>query len=537
MSRRFVAKAKGGWRIAIVASFAWLAGPPTSPAQEPVTLEAEAPANHSVWKHTLGGAYFVAKDLKDEYDALLAKVDRLKELLATGTIAGDQALRELEQLEPQLVALREKIDAQKALVSPVHVQTQTEELSFTLGPEQRLIVSADDLRVVGWDEPQVKVVLEKTLLAAAAEPEEAEFAALKLVHRQVVATELVGRTPAEIEAEEQVFLNEKRDVPLTAEQIAGRAEFVKQIADSYAPFRDYQGKEVDVVDIEGLTHEQGNRQVTVEITSPGGGGTMGSDWRRHARLTVYVPKCQGVLLRGCLKGLAIEGVEAPLTVTDAGSLDRDYDGRFTIENISGPLALYNVPLDELKQVRGDVTIVATVEYANTGTTHEGGRRVAYTPPPRECSIEAVEGDLSAWFSRVDLTAAEIGGKIDIRNETGTTQLRVANAQAAAHRVVSESGRIELNVPSDQLAALALMALTSDGAADTNADQAALDEVSFTTGLTIDGSRRNWRGFMTPPPEEERFTWFERPAQVLAGRATQAGLTLISRSGRVGVQVE
>jgi hypothetical protein len=465
-------------------------------------------------------------------------VDRLKEQIAAGSIAGDEALRTLEQLEPQLAGLREKIEAQKALVSPVHVQTQTEEITFELGPEQRLIVTADDVRVVGWDEPRAKVVLEKTLLAAAAAPEEAEFAALRLVHRRAVATELVGRTPAEVEAEEQLFLSAKRDEPLSDEQFAARMELVQQIADSFAPFADYQGKEVDVVEVEGLTYEQGNRQVTVEVTSPGGDGTMGSDWRRHARVTVYVPKCQGVLLRGCLKGLAVEGVDAPLTVTDAGSLDRDYDGRFTIANIAGPLALYNVPIDEVKQVRGDVKIVATVEYANTGTTHEEGRRVAYIPSPRTCTIAGVGGDLSSWFSRVELAVSEISGTIDVQNEAGTTRLSVGNAPAAApHRVVSESGQIELKVASDQLAALALMALTGDGSAETNADQGALNEINFTTGLVIDGSRRNWRGFMTPLSEEGRFTYFDRPGHVLAGSATQAGLTLISRSGRVSVLVD
>lgn len=506
-------------------------------AQEPTTLEAEAPPNQAVLRHTTGGAYFVAKDLKTKYDELLARIERLKADVAAGNVPGDEALRQLGQLEPQLAQLVKEIEERKVLVTPLKTQSQTEELLFDLGAERRLIITADAVRVVGWDGPGVKCVLEKSLLATGDDPEEAEFAALKLVHRHGQASEMVGRTDAEVAADETKFLTEKRDVPLTDEQLANRRRLVDSIQASYAPFRDFQGREVDVVEIDGLTYEQGNRQVTVNIRSEGGGGAMGSDWRRSVKLTVFVPKCNGVLVRGCLSGLAIENVDAPLTLTDAGSRDRDYNAEFSVVGVKQPLAVFNVPLDRIENAAGDVTIVATVEYANTGTTHSDGKRVAYTPAPRGCVIAGVGGDLSAWFSRSNLHVSGVQGKIDVRNEAGDTVIDAQTLPPMPHRVLSTSGRVELQTSGTLLSELSMIALTNDGRAETNADQATLDEVSFTSGLSTDGSRRNWRGFRTPPTDEaERFTYFERPSRVLEGVETAPGLALISRSGAVAVVV-
>ncbi len=264
---------------------------------------------------------------------------------------------------------------------------------------------------------------------------------------------------------------------------------------------------------------------------------MGSDWRRGAKLTVYVPKCEGVVVRGCLSGLAIENVDAPLTLTDAGSHDRDYNAESTVVGVKQPLAVYNVPLDRVENSASDVTIVSTVEYANTGTTHSDGKRVAYTPAPRACVIAGVSGDLSAWFSRANLHVSGVKGKLDVRNEAGDTVIDAQTLPPMPHRVTSTSGRVELQTGAALLSELSMMALTNDGRAETNADQATLDEASFTSGLSTDGSRRNWRGFRTPPKDEaERFTYFERPSRVLEGVETAPGITLISRSGAVAVVV-
>src|SRR5262249_4099532 len=159
--------------------------------------------------------------------------------------------------------------------------------------------------------------------------------------------------------------------------------------------------------------------------------------------TVYVPKCRAVALRGCLAGLDVADLQASLILSRAGSHDRDYEGTFRIRSLVGNLTVDNVPLDLIDAVDGNVRIVSTMELANTGTTHEGGLRTAYTPPPRVLTCRNISGDFSAWFTRGDLKLSEIGGQIDVRNEFGDTTM-VSRSQLAdkAHRLLSQSGRVE-----------------------------------------------------------------------------------------------
>jgi hypothetical protein len=394
--------------------------------------------------------------------------------------------------------------------------------------------------VVGWDGPKVKCVLEKTLLAASDKPEPDEFKALKLTHRLGQATEVVGRTAEAVAQDEKKFEAEHAAKPLPESQLAGRRQLVAEIQSNYAPYRAYQGKEVDVVGIEGLSGAQGNRQISVDIRSPRGGANLGSDWRRQAMLTVYVPRCQGLLLRGCLEGLDVDNVRAPLIVTDSDSLDRDYDGAFQIKKLDGPLALYNVPLDRLEQVHGDVQIMATVEYANTGTHYEGGERTTIIPPPRECVIDQVTGNLSAWFSRVNLKLGAISGVVDVKNETGATKFAPSGPLVnRAHRLVSVSGQIDVRLKRSALASLPIMALTNAGTVKTNATREELDETNFTTGNPADGSRRDWRGLKSPGKRDggDPIAEFQRPGAALRGDERAARLDIISQFGTIVVTLE
>ncbi len=501
-------------------------------------VHGQAPPDQAVLSYVRGGAFFVPKDLKHKYDDLLARVRRLKAQIAEGKVAGQSALDQLKQLEPQIESLRKEMQAKKVLVSPVQLQRQTEELTFDLGPKRMLIVTADNLRVIGWDGPKVKCVLEKTLLATSDKPETEEFKALRLTHRLGEAADLVGKTDDAVADEEQKFLAEHKDTPLS--QLAGRSQLVKEIQNSFAPYRTFQGKEVDVVGIEGLSGQDGNRQITIDLRSRGGEASMGSSWRRQAMLTVYVPKCDAVLLRGCLVSLNVEGLAAPLIVTDSDSLDRDYDGTFKITKLTGPLALYNVPLDRVEQVQGDVKIIATIEYANTGTHYEDGKRTTIIPPPRECVIDKIEGNLTAWFARVNLKIGSVAGVVDVKNETGDTSWVVGDAPLdRPYRVISDTGRIDMKISKNALSKVLLMALTTEGTVTTDASQDVLEDTSFTTGDVIDGSRRDWRGVKSVRKGAPTlaFEEFERPKKALRGDERPAGVDLISRVGTVNVTVK
>jgi hypothetical protein len=376
-------------------------------------VEGTAPPGHELLAHRRGGAYFIAKALKEDYDRLLGQMKALKAELGAGRMTGEEAQRSLRDLQGQLEKLRKEIEQKRVLVSPVKIHVQTETTTFDLGPEQLLVITADNVQVEGWEGSQVKCVLEKTILAPDDKPVDAHLKGLKVIHKLGLVRQLVGRTPAEVDADEQKFLASPDGREMNDDNRRSRKALVQQIAGDYAIFHDFQGKSIDTLEIEGLTHQQGNRQIIVGINSPDGGGTLGSDWQRHAALTVYVPKCRAVALRGCLVGLDVTDLHAALILSRAGSQNRDYDGTFRIRGLDGDLTVDNAPLDLIESVRGNVTLVSTMEMANTGTQHAGGERTAYTPPPRVLTCRNIEGDFSAWFTRGDLKLSEISGRIDV----------------------------------------------------------------------------------------------------------------------------
>jgi len=506
---------------------------------EPLKAVGSAPAKHEVLNHARGGAYFVAADLKRQYDQLLSQIGNLKSDVAAGRVQGVEAVRQLRELQPKLEELRKEIDERKVLVTPVHFQKQTQKLSFEPGAEKMLVITADDVRVIGWDKPHIECVLEKSILSVDEKPQTADFDELTVSHRLAKVPELVGKTDAEYAAELAEYSTDEQGTPRAAEKIASRRKWLEDRKRDYAHSEAYQGKEIDVISISGLTHEEGNRWISTEVRSDGGGGAFGGDWKRDAKLTVYVPKSSGVLLRGCLGTFDVQDLKAPLTLTAAGSHDRNYNGHFEIKRLEGPLTVLDAPLDLVEDVQGDVSIVSTTELVNTGTHHEGGKRISYTPEARQCTIKNVAGNLTVWFSRSNLKLESITGKVDVMNESGDTSWQASSPLgSAAHRVISDSGKIDVQLKKSSLGKLPMYALTSHGSVSTNASQEVLEDTSFGTSDSA-GHHRNWRGMKSKRETEPGsfFEYAERPAAALEGRKRSAGVDLISRSGEVTVTLE
>jgi hypothetical protein len=511
---------------------------PISRAGAQDRADGQAPPNMAVLKRTRGGAWFVAKDLKEQYDRLLDQARALQAELERNGLSSQEARLRITGLRNELEKLRREIEQKKLLVSPVKVHRQNETTEFRLGPESLLVITADNIVIEGWDRPNVKCVLEKTVLAAGDVGVEGHLDGLKLVHRHGAFPEIVGTSEAERQAAEQKFLSSPDGQKLTPQQRDARGRLLREIADGYAPYRDFQGREFDLLEIEGLTDEQGNRQVTVGVSSAGGDANLGSEWQRHASVTVYVPRCRTVALRGCLVNLAVDGLNAALVVTGDGSRDRDYDGKFSIRELHGTLTVHNAPLDLIESVSGDVTIVATTELANTGTQHENDQRTSYTPPPRQLVCNQIDGNFTGWFSRVDLQLSRIGGRIDVRNEFGDTTV-ASPGDEQPHRLLSEVGRVEIVVPRDLVQRLPVSALTNCGTVRTNAPRDLLDDTNFTTSGAGDGARREWRGFQSAnrrDPAHLRGA-VNRLHAVLTGAERTNGLDLVSRSGTVVVTIE
>jgi hypothetical protein len=520
---------------------AWL----TVAAVRAADVKADAPPGQVVLRHTPGGAYFVAAPLKKEYDRLLAQVQALQADLDADRATGPDVLAELKDLQARLEKLRTEIDQKKVLVSPLKVHTQVEEMTFDLGPERLLVITADRVRVLGWEGPQIKCVLEKTVLAPGDQPADEHLRGLKIVHHLGPAPGIVGKSQAERDADEQKFLATEDGRKMTDAARKGRNDLLREIAAAHAPYAAFQGKAIDTVEIDGLTFEQGNRQVGVEIRSPGGGASSGSDWQRRAALTVYVPACKALAVRGCQGSLEVRGVSAPLVLTNDGSHDRDYDDTFVVRDLAGPLTAVNVPLDLVDGVRGDVTLNCTTEMVNTGTVHDAARgdRTLYTPPPRALTCRNIDGGLTAWFTRSDLKVEKVSGRLDVRNEFGNTAVTLADPLAdKAHRILSESGRIEVRLSANSLGNLPLQALTNCGTVRTDAPEDVLEDTSFMLGRDHGGASRDWRGVKSvrkggAAGGGDFFAATDRLAAVLEGRDRSPGLDLISRCGVVRVTYE
>jgi hypothetical protein len=178
---------------------------------------------------------------------------------------------------------------------------------------------------------------------------------------------------------------------------------------------------------------------------------------------------------------------------------------------------------------------------NTGTVHDAARgdRTLYTPPPRTLTCRNIDGGLTAWFTRADLKVEKVSGRLDVRNEFGNTAVTVAAPLAEKpHRVLSESGRVDVRLTAKALGSLPVQALTNCGTVRTDAPQDVLEDTSFTLGRDPTGASRNWRGVKSVRKGGgDFFAATDRLAAVLAGGDRSPGLDLISRCGVVRVTYE
>ncbi|MBS0264626.1 MAG: hypothetical protein JSS02_22015 [Planctomycetes bacterium] len=525
------------WRAAVMLVLSgWMLNTGRATADEPPV--SRAPPGMSILKPTTGGVWFIASDLKKRYDGLVDEVRNLQSELLNQGLSTQEARERIGALRDDLEQLRLEIERKKLLISPYKVHTQTETTLFDFGPQKLLVINADRVTVEGWDGPQIKCVLEKSVLASGETAVDDELKGIQLVHRHGPNTEIVGRTAEEQAREEAKYLASPDGQKLNAAQRAQRARLVAEISDSRRPYRAFQGREFDLLEVSGLAPQQGNRYVSVRVDSEGGDGHFGSDLVRHATLTVYVPPCTAVALRGCRGQVDVSSLRGALILTSDGSQTIDYNGRFSIRDLHGDLTADNVPLDEIDTVVGHVTISSTTEQANTGTRHADNLRTSYTPAARVLTCENIKGDLTAWFGRVDLKLAGVGGQIDVRNEFGDTTLTLTQPLAPrAHRLVSESGRVEISLPAELLAGVPLSAFTNCGTARTNIGQDQFSDMTLTTSSVGDRSRRNWRGFLTKgEPDPLRFLKvIERLDATLSGADRSPGLDAISRAGTVSIK--
>jgi hypothetical protein len=485
-----------------------------------------APPNTRQYQSAIGGGYYVDRSLLDRYEATKTELEQAKVAFARGS--GEPAT--LAALNSKLEALLDEIEGKKVLVLAFRVRTKTTEEIIPVGDEGLVIITADDVIVRGWDGPGIKCVVEKTVLGKE-EPQESDLDAIQIDHDLTIAEEQVGVTAEKREEQEIAYMSSEAGKKLTDEQKQQRVAFIAGIRQNYDDYLAFQGRKSNTIRLKGLAYDQGNRFFTMRIESPGGGGSVGSQKERHAKMTVFLPPCKAVLIRGCQVGLDVQGITCDLVLTTSGSTDRRYDGRFTVRGVRGNVTIVQAPVRELSVVTGNVRITATEEFVNSGMGHSAEGRAFSPYDTHVTTISNVHGDLQGTFLRADLRLLAIQGQLDVRNEFGSTLVTLNKPPSEKqHCILSESGTIVVKGPLDVLKAASLYAHTQCGTLRTNLSRDVLADKAFSTGQP----RIGWHGMVKPSDKQFDFGMFERPAAALANSKRKPGLDLISRAGAVSI---
>jgi hypothetical protein len=523
----------------ILAAGAVVVGTYNTHAEDQLRLKAEAPKDQRIVGRTTGGYYFAAQPLKEEYDKLVDRVYALKLEIVDGKISSKTAAAEIRVLQSELQRVRQLIDATKTFIATGKLSTKTEITEFELGSEKLLFINGPSkVHLIGWDQPNVKCVLDKTVIGDGDQPLDNHFSEIRLIHRQGPTEAGVGQSPEKRMADEEAFLVSPDGKKLTPEQVQARHAWMEKAFATAGYFRPFQDKPIDYLELEGLTYQQGNRQVLYEVSSRSGGdGRAGSMWQRHTILTIYVPSCNAIGLRGGLGGLDVEGVKAQLIVRGEG--DRDYDSHSQVKDHDGPVTIENISLETVENIRGNVSVTVSADLGNAGTSHQAGKRTQFVELPIFYNYRNIQGDFTALLLKANLQLSEVTGRVNVTNEFGDTQFVVRTPLAAtAHRVMSESGNITLQLDQNSLQSAPLLAVSECGTVHVIDKGLPLVDGNIScwpgSGLT----RRTYRGFASKSDENSPFGRFERLQRMqntFTNEQPTPGLDVISRSGTVQIE--
>jgi hypothetical protein len=481
-------------------------------ADEPKKGPPRAPGDQSIIESDMAGSYFVAKPLKEKYDSLRKRVGELRADIDEARIDESKARREIVQLQSDIDEALREIEKTKLYVPGAKVQLQTVKKDVPFGAGDLLFVEAENVEIRGGAGPELQCVVEKTVLGEFTKQQDlnAELAGIELVVRKSSGTELFGFYKAAAS---------RQDLKASYEQF---------------PFKPFLDREFLVVTIKGLSYEEGNRSIRLETASESGEGRVASVWSRHAKLILTVPTCQGVGVRGALGGFRVHALRGPLMVEGAG--DRDYQARYEVTGLEGPLIAAGIPIHTIDGVKGDVSLIAT-DYLEDTRTHHGPDGITMRPvPPKDTLYKGILGNLHAQFCRAQLTLEEITGRVDVQNDFGKTVWQSVRPIAELdHRIVSQSGSITVRLSAAAISKLRLELFTECGAVHLPRGESGLQSMMF-HGNIGDVTRRSWHGFHSGSRADRQdqgaFLLSGRMPAALRGDHRPPGIDIISRAGTV-----
>jgi hypothetical protein len=489
----------------------------------------QVPGDARIFEQDMAGAYFIERPLMEKYEGLKKRAAALRADINAGKINGATARATVAALQTELSALLKTIDTSKFYAPGATVYKRSETIHIPLRPDDLLLVDADSVEIRGWDGPEVKCVIEKVVLDDDSGKVDEDFAGIEIVSRKGSGKEFFG------------FYTDIKDRP----ELKANADMQRELRRFVFP--EFLGREFPYITVKGLAYDGGNRQINVSVGSESGDGFSASQWRRHATLTLFVPKCQRVGVRGGLERFEVRDLNADLAVLGQGN--RDYNALYEVTNLVGSFTAENFPIQRIDGIKGNVSVTATAYIENKGTEHGPSGVTARAYEPKESLYRDIDGDLRVRFCRANLTIGDVGGRVDVENDFGDTiwQTDRELAQKADHRVVSQSGTIAVRHGTKVPGALKFEMFTECGTLRRAGDVEKALNARFeeTIRQTADGdtARRSWISWTrrpspeaTRPPHdpEESFARFRRVADALYGRPRSPGIDVISRSGTITI---
>jgi len=475
---------------------------------------AVAPGDAAIFARDRAGAYFIARPLKEKYDSLQKRVGALRTDIREAKIDSAMAHSQITALQAELKDLLQRIDATKLYIPGAKIQTRIETITTPIADNDLLLIDCENVEIQGWNGPRIECVLEKTVLDEDGTKFDADFAGIKLVTRKATGNEFFG------------FYKAMASRP---------GEREKALWNGFI-FKEYIDHDLSYITVEGLTFQEGNRNISLEVRSEKGDGSRSSQWRRNAKLRLRVPRCRLVGVRGALGGFRVQDLNTSLSVLGEGN--RDYSTIYAVSNLLGSFAADNIPIHRLDGIRGNVSVMdmAYEENRSGGLGPDG--QTSRSESPKGSTYRDIHGDLTARFCRADLTLEQIEGRIDVQNDFGNIDWIVNKklGQNQDHRLVSQSGSIEIRLDDKALGDLKMSLFTECGILHLANGVEGFESLMFNS-IEGDVVRRYWQAQIRSKENDNlgrRVETFQRVADALYGRPRKPGVDVISRAGTITV---
>jgi hypothetical protein len=141
--------------------------------------------------------------------------------------------------------------------------------------------------------------------------------------------------------------------------------------------------------------------------------------------------------------------------------------------------------------------------------------------------------------RADIHLESIAGRIDVENDFGNTTFAADKPLVERrHRVVSETGRIEVRLTAAALGRLPIQALTVCGVVRTNAPYSVIEDAGLSSFASPSGTMSAWGGMISHCGQKAGFFEVCKFVRAIVEDEDDApGLALISRSGIIRIRYE